>query len=67
MESWQYGNLLHLFWESLTIQGNLESVYKAKTIDQISTKFAEEMQKSNINGALKLLIQIICNIEFFSE
>ena len=30
-------------------------MYKSKTIDQISKKFVEEMQKGNVNGALKLL------------
>ena len=47
--------MLDLFQESLTIQINFKSVYKAKTIDQISRKFAEEMQEFNVNGALKLL------------
>ena len=55
MELRQSGNLLDLLQESLTHQRNLKSVCKAKTIDQISRTFAEEMQKDNVNGALKLL------------
>ena len=53
MELWQSGYLLDLFQQSLTIQRILKSVHKAKLIDQISGKFVEEMQKGNVNGALK--------------
>ena len=48
-------NLLDLLQEALTIQRNSKSLYKVKTTDQISIKFAEEMQKCNVNGVLKLL------------
>ena len=55
LELWQSGNSLGLFQDILTIQRNLKSVYKAKKIDQISGKFAEETQNDNVNGTLKLL------------
>ena len=37
------------------IQRNLKSVKGSKTVAQIFKKFVEEMQKGNVNGALKLL------------
>ena len=55
MELWQSGDLLELLQESLTIQRNLKSVKGSKAVAQISKKFVEEMQKGNVNGALKLL------------
>lgn len=51
IKNWQSGNLLDLFQESLTIEENLKSVDKAQNIDQISKKFAERMQKRNVNEA----------------
>ena len=55
MELWKSGDLIDLFEESLTIQKNLKSVQQVKTIAQISKKCSIEMQKGNVNGALKLL------------
>ena len=55
MELWQSGDLLELLQESLTIQRNLKSVKGSKTVAQISKKLVEELQKVNMNGALKLL------------
>ena len=46
---------MELLQESLTIQRNLKSVKGSKAVAQISKKFVEEMQKGNVNGALKLL------------
>lgn len=56
MKLWQSGNWLDLLQGSLTIQKNLKYVYKANPIDQISKKFAEKMQRGNVNEALKLLM-----------
>lgn len=56
MKLWQSGNLLDLLQGSLTIQRNLKYVYKANPIDQISRKFAEKMQRDNVNEGLKLLM-----------
>lgn len=56
MKLWQSGNWLDLLQGSLTIQKNLKYVYKANAIDQISRKFAEKMQRGNVNEALKLLM-----------
>ena len=57
MELWQSGDLLELLQESLTIQKNLKSVKGSKTMAQISKTFVEKgnLQKGNLNGALKLL------------
>ena len=55
MESWQAGDLLDLLQEIITIQRSLKSSTNNKNISKISEKFAIEMQKGNINGALKLL------------
>ena len=40
---------------SFTIERNLKSAYKAKTIDQLFWKFAEEMPEGHVKGALKVL------------
>ena len=55
MELWQSGDLLKLLPDSLAIQKYLESVIGSKTMVQISKTFVEEMQKGNLNGAMKLL------------
>ena len=56
MELWQSDDLLELLQEGLTIRRNLKSSVKgSKTVAQISKKSVEEMQKGNVNGALKLL------------
>ena len=55
MRLWQSYDLLELLQESLTIQRKLKSVKGSRTVAQISKKFVEEMQKGNVNGALKLL------------
>ena len=52
---WSSGNLLDLLKESQTIQDGLKSLSKPKTIGELSKKFAEQMQKGNVNGAIKLL------------
>ena len=41
--------------EAQTIQCDLKTLNKKKTIAEISKKFAEQMQKGNINAAIKLL------------
>ena len=56
MGLWQSDDLLELLQVGLTIQRNLKSSVKgSKTVAQISKKSVEEMQKGNVNGALKLL------------
>lgn len=55
MQLWKSGDLLELYNECQTIQSNLKSFNKPKTIAEISKRFAAEMQKGNINGAMKLL------------
>jgi hypothetical protein len=55
MDLWLAGNLMELFNESLVIQNKLKSLEKPKTIAEISKKFATEMQKGNVNGAMKIL------------
>eukprot|EP00794_Sanderia_malayensis_P006354 gene6354-7082_t len=52
---WNEGNLKDLLLEGNTIQANLKSFKKSNNIAEISKKFASEMQKGNVNGAIKLL------------
>lgn len=54
LQLWYAGNLSELFLESQTIQDNLKSFNKPKSVAE-SKKFAAEMQKGNVNGAIKLL------------
>ena len=53
--SWYTGDLIELFREGETIQQSLKSISSTKTIAAISKRFAEQMQKGNVNGAIKLL------------
>ena len=52
---WSRGEIPHLLKEAQTIQDNLPSLNKPKTIGEISKQFAECMHKGNINGAMKIL------------
>ena len=55
LKLWHSGNILELLKEAQTIQNGLKSVAQPKTIAEISKRFAEQMQKGNVNGAIKLL------------
>ena len=57
MSLWNKGELLKLLNEGQTIQNCLKSMNKQRTISEISKRFAEQMEKGNINGAIKLLTQ----------
>ena len=50
---WQSGDLLKLFKEVETIQKGLKDLTKPKSITQLSKKFAEYMNKGNINSGHK--------------
>ena len=52
---WHSGEVLDLLKEAQTIQDGLSSITKPKTIGEISKRFAELMQKGNVNGAIKIL------------
>ena len=58
---WQSSDLLQLFKETETIQKGLKDSTKSKSIAQLSKKFAEHMNKGNINSAIQLLSNIIEN------
>ena len=61
MVLWQSSDLLQLFKETETIQKGLKDSTKSKSIAQLSKKFAEHMNKGNINSAIQLLSSIIEN------
>ena len=52
---WEDGNLIELYHESDTIQNSFDSMPRPRSVAEISKKFAGEMQKGNINSAIKLL------------
>ena len=52
---WLQGEFQQLFEEGSAIQNNLKSIRKPRTIAEISKEFLKQMQKGNINGALKIL------------
>ena len=52
---WTEGHLHELLKECETIQSSLKSTQKPKTIAQLSKKFAEQMQRGNVNSAIKLI------------
>ena len=55
LKLWQFGNLIELFKEAETIQKGLKSSTNIKTLVEISKQFAKQMNKGNVNGAIKLL------------
>ena len=55
MELWNSGNMIELLHEAETIQNYLPSTVKKHSIAEISKRFLKEMQKGNVNGALKIL------------
>ena len=52
---WHSGEILDLLKEAQTIQDGISFQNKPKTIGETSKRFAEFMQKGNINGAMKIL------------
>ena len=58
---WQSSDLLQLFKETETIQKGLKDSTKSKSIAQLSKKFAEHMNKGNINSVIQLLSNVTEN------
>ena len=50
---WEEGNITELVNESETIQERLPSTSSQMNIENLSSKFNQLMQKSNVNGALR--------------
>jgi hypothetical protein len=61
LELWKKGDIEELIFEAATIQSRLKNVNSLKTIAVISKKFANLMEKGNVNGALKLLTNNMAN------
>ena len=55
LESWISGDLLELLKEAETIQKSLRSKKTSTNIAEISKSFSQEMQKENVNSAMKIL------------
>ena len=54
-EIWKEGNISGLYEEGKAIQDRLKSDESPNSIVKISKKFKLQMQKGNVNGALKIL------------
>ena len=52
---WEEGNITELVNENKTIQDRLPSTNSRMNIEKLSSKFKQLMQKSSVNGALRLL------------
>ena len=61
LELWENGNIIELLNEGESIQERLTTGERSKDIAKISVNFKELMQKGNVNGALKLLTNQMCN------
>ena len=55
LQLWTDGHLAELLTEGETIQSSLKLVIAPKTIPQLSKKFVEQMQKGNVDSAIKLI------------
>ena len=58
---WEEGNITELVNESETIQERLSSKNSQMDIEKLSSKFKQMMQKSNVNGGLRLLTNNMSN------
>ena len=58
---WEEGNITELVNESETIQERLSSKNSQMDIEKLLSKFKQMMQKSNVNGALRLLTNNVSN------
>ena len=58
---WEEGNITELVNECETIQERLPSTNSQMNIEKLSSKFKQLMQKSNVNGALRLLTNNMSN------
>ena len=61
---WEEGTITELVNESKTIQDRLSSTNNQMNIEKLSSKFEQLMQKSNVNGALRLLTNNMSNDHF---
>ena len=61
LELWENGNITELLNEGQSIQERLPTGDRPKDIAKIFVKFKELMEKGNVNGALKLLINEMSN------
>ena len=55
LKLWTDGHLAELLKGGETIQSSLKHVDGPKTIAQLSKKFVEQMQKGNVDSAIKLI------------
>ena len=58
-EIWKEGNLNELYEKGRAIQDRLKSDGSPHEIVKISKKFKFQMQKGNVNGAIKILTNIM--------
>ena len=61
---WEEGTITELVNESKTIQDRLSSTNNQMNIEKLSSKFKQLMEKSNVNGALRLLTNDMSNDHF---
>ena len=55
VDLWKRGKLMELLKEGETIKNDLKSINTKISIAEISKRFAEHIQKGNVNSAIKLL------------
>ena len=55
LKLWTDGNLAEFLKEGKTIQSSFKHVNAAKTITQLSKKIFEQMQKDNVDSAIKII------------
>ena len=55
LQLWTDGRLAELLKVGETIQNSLKQVNTSKTIAQLSKKFVEQMQRGNVDSAMKLI------------
>ena len=63
---WEEGNITELVNENKTIQDRLPSTNSRMNIEKPSSKFKQLMQKSSVNGALRLLTHFSLVPPFYS-
>jgi len=61
LELWEAGEFVQLFDEASTIQSSFKDSFRPKTVNEFSKRFLKEMQRGNVNGAIKILTNSMRN------
>jgi len=62
LELWEAGEFVQVFDEASTIQSSFKDSFRPKTVNELSKRFLKEMQRGNVNEAIKILTNNMRNV-----